>query len=475
MQLNFATHFFQTLSFALLNSIWQMAILWFAFLIVNNKKEENPQLKYIFLVLIQVIGFGWFVQTFISAYENLQTVGSIFSISSVQINVANQILFYTGILYLGFVLYHMIQFLFGIRSIENFKQKSSEYHFQEYNLFIKKISTTLEIATNVCLKVSNKITSPLTIGVFKPIILIPFAAINSLSPTQIEAIILHELAHIKRKDYLINLLLLSIDVFMFFNPFSRLIKKQIFFEREICCDDIVLKYQYQKSVYVEALVTIASLQVKHSNSAFALNAVSSKNELLKRVQRIMGLENSDKSKYNKLTTFVIALLLGFLTLNISPTAKTQNVIAKQTFEKKSNNIFVELNIEKQGVKSKPIQLQKNVQVVEKKESKLENEQNSFVKNDLVETLNYFKPVENSSSHFAYQSIREENNANDDVLQEPILVTSAVSKFPIITTQKFFIPATSSKPASVIIVTTSENELGKKTVQIEIVKGTSAIE
>ncbi len=475
MQSNFAAHFFQSLSFALLNSIWQMALCWFFFLIVNNKKENNPHLKYIFLVVIQIIGFGWFLQTFSSAYNHSQNVNALFNISYSQISLVNQLLFFTGILYLLFVGYHIILFFIGIQSIEKIKHNNIETSIIDFGLFVEQMSKSLDIASQVCLKVSSKINTPLTIGVLKPIILIPFAAINSLSPIQMEAIILHELAHIKRKDYLINLLLLTIDIFMFFNPFSRIIKKQIFFERELCCDDIVLKYQFQKSVYVEALVNIASLQVSKPNSVFTLNAVSSKHELLNRVQRIFGLKNTYESKANKMVTLAIALFIGLLTLNISPINKTENLITKNPINTKDFVIQDNLKVEKKIAKHIASRSIKPTSSFIKQITVKEIDKKTDLKNDLVETLNYFKPKENYLSHFTYQNNNEEIGLNYATIQEPIVATTILNKYPIITSQKFFIPATTYKPSSLIIVTTTESVAGKKTVQIEILKGNGKVE
>ena len=473
MQLNFAEHFFQSLSFALLNSIWQMALLWFLFLILNYKKENNPTFKFIVLVFFQVIGFGWFLQTFISSYINSPTIESTFNFVIIQNGFLNDILFFVGVIYMFFVAYHVALFLLGIQSIVHIKQKKLQTSLIDYDMFVQQMSKSLGIASQVGLKISRKIATPLTVGVFKPMILIPLAAINALTPTQMEAIILHELAHIKRKDYLINLLLLTIDVFMFFNPFSKMIKEQIFFERELCCDDIVLQHQFNNNDYAKALVSIASLQLQKPNAAFALYAVSEKKVLLKRVQRILGLKCELKNKSNKISTLFFAFLVGLFTLSISNHSVKEVLVEKNkrvAILKLKNEI---LQVNQKIVQSPKVILNKRISNLNKKEIPAEIVVNSDIKNDLVETLNYFKPVENHSSYFAFN--HDEVDINIPIPQEPIIVSSAVKNYPIITTQKFFIAATSLKPASVIIVTTIEKEAGNKIVQIDIVKGTGTVE
>ncbi len=473
MQFSFAEHFFQSLSFALLNSIWQMALLWLLFLCLNFKKENNPQFKFIVLVFSQTVGFVWFIQTFISSFKNLHSFEFSFNVAFIQDSLVNRVLFISGIIYLFFVIHHIVQFLIGVQSIVQIKNKNRQTSLLNYDLFVQKMSKSLGIATQVLLKVSNKIATPLTIGIFKPIILIPLAAINALTPTQMEAIILHELAHIKRKDYLINLLLLAIDVFMFFNPFSKMIKKQIFFERELCCDDIVLHHQFNNNVYANALVNIASLQLQKNNSSFAINAVSEKHELLKRIQRILGFNTAVQNKSYKISTLVFALIIGLFTLSISSNSKTKLVVQKNKISVKPILENEVIKVEKHFVTSDVVLQKKQTSFLSKKIVSNGVDKTSDLKNDLVETLNYFKPVENHSSYFAYNN--DEIDINTIAQQEPIVITSAIKKYPIITTQKFFIPATSSKPASVIIVTTTEKEAGNKVVQIDIVKGTGTVE
>jgi len=100
-----------------------------------------------------------------------------------------------------------------------------------------------------------------------------------------EAVLLHEMAHIRRADYLINLMLTAIETFLFFNPFTQLLSKTIRHERENCCDDWVLQFQYNATSYAEALLRIAYLQ---SSPALAMNAASGKNDLLSRVKRMLN-------------------------------------------------------------------------------------------------------------------------------------------------------------------------------------------
>ena len=103
---------------------------------------------------------------------------------------------------------------------------------------------------------SDLVDTPLTIGFWKPVILLPVAAINHLSLQQAEAIILHELNHIKRNDYFINFLIACMDIILFFNPFVRVLTNIIKSERENSCDDMVLQFRYDAGHYASALLLL---------------------------------------------------------------------------------------------------------------------------------------------------------------------------------------------------------------------------
>jgi hypothetical protein len=121
----------------------------------------------------------------------------------------------------------------------------------------------------------------------KPVILIPIATVTNLSPEQVESILLHELTHISRNDYLINLLLTINGNIFFFNPFSRLLIAAIKEEREHCCDDLVLQFQYNPHTYASALLSLE--RTRHDRQPFALAAVGRNNRLLlERVKRVTG-------------------------------------------------------------------------------------------------------------------------------------------------------------------------------------------
>ena len=97
----------------------------------------------------------------------------------------------------------------------------------ELRVFLKNIAAQMGIKKDVRIWLSTLVDTPLTIGFWKPVILLPVAAMNQLTLQQAEAIILHELNHIRRNDYFINLLIACMDIVLFFNPFVRVLTRTI--------------------------------------------------------------------------------------------------------------------------------------------------------------------------------------------------------------------------------------------------------
>ena len=153
----------------------------------------------------------------------------------------------------------------------------------EWRLFVQKLSAQMGIQKKVIIHLSTAISSPLTFGFLKPIILIPLACLNHLTAVQMEALIIHELAHIRRHDYFLIFFFLLQRPFLFFNPFMHFLGEQVKKERENCCDDWVLQFQYNPAIYAGALLAVASTK---DTKSLALHA-SEKKVLLTRVKRIL--------------------------------------------------------------------------------------------------------------------------------------------------------------------------------------------
>ena len=150
---------------------------------------------------------------------------------------------------------------------------------------VDRLSTRLRLRTPVRLLESARIQVPVVIGSLKPVLLLPAAAMTGLSPQQIEAVLAHELAHIRRHDYLVNLLQSIVETLLFYHPGVWWVSHTIRVEREHCCDDLAVSVCGDALLYARALTNIETL--RHERIGIAMAA--SNGSLLSRVRRLLGV------------------------------------------------------------------------------------------------------------------------------------------------------------------------------------------
>ena len=301
-----SSHFLQSLGWAILNSFWQMAVLWIIYLAVNHCFKLSASRKYNLSVIGITTGFSWFVFTF---FYYLQTSpSSSIGFLNGTIEESNSFLQMTllsaSIAYIGLLVFPSYKLYRNWRFVQTIKKQGLEKAGLNYRLFVQKIAGHLGITKKVLVFASELVRSPMTIGYLKPIILVPVAALNNLSTQQIEAILLHELSHIRRFDYLVNFMISIINTILYFNPFVKQFMRNIEEERENCCDEMVLQFGYDKLGYASALLTLEKLSAQHQVLALC---ATGKNYLLNRIEKIVGMEKKKGFRLNHIAGFIAAL------------------------------------------------------------------------------------------------------------------------------------------------------------------------
>jgi beta-lactamase regulating signal transducer with metallopeptidase domain len=212
------------------------------------------------------------------------------------------------IVLLWFVLFivHCLKIFYDLRTIRRLK-KSAVLPSKKWKLLTEKLSARLALTQTVVLMESSLVNVPLTFGYLKATILVPLGLLSNLPLDQVEAVLLHELAHIRRKDYLVNLLQSVVDIIFFFNPGVLWLSSVIRQEREACCDDIVLLHMPQRQTYLNALVSFQEYSLYHSASVVTLTY--KKSHLLYRIKRMLTKENQKLNSMEK-----ILLLLGIIAI-----------------------------------------------------------------------------------------------------------------------------------------------------------------
>ena len=178
----------------------------------------------------------------------------------------------------------------------------------------------LGVRRNVQLLESKFVAEPLTLGFWKPVILFPAGMLLHLPTVQVETLLLHELAHVRRYDYLINLIQLSLDTIFFYHPLFWLLSGEARRRREYCCDDTVLRYTRQNLEYARALTEI-KLNPVHTQNPFAMNALGNDHFSI-RILRIAGItvQRSNRSALLLLMLLVTGVIATLCVPAISKAA-----------------------------------------------------------------------------------------------------------------------------------------------------------
>jgi uncharacterized protein (TIGR03435 family) len=176
-----------------------------------------------------------------------------------------------------------------------------------------RIASRLAIASVIRIVEIPHIDVPLVVGCLRPIIVLPIAAISQLSAAQVEAILAHELAHVRRHDYLVNLMQTIAETLLFYHPVVWWLSARIRDEREHCCDDVALTIYGDPVGYAAALTELEAWRA----GEVSLAAAATGGSLLNRVRRILRVDVSEDSRTSPLTiAVVVAVTVGGLAVNI---------------------------------------------------------------------------------------------------------------------------------------------------------------
>ena len=178
---------------------------------------------------------------------------------------------------------------------------------------LEQLSDMLGIRQAVGLVESALVQVPTVVGHLKPVILLPASALTGLSIEQIEAVLAHELAHIKRCDYLVNMLQTVVEILGFYHPAVWWVSHRIRLERENCCDDLAVSLCNDRVCYAKALATMEEIR----GCQPALAVAASGGNLLMRIRRLLGKDSANEGKLSWLPAVIAILLIMAL---IIPTA-----------------------------------------------------------------------------------------------------------------------------------------------------------
>ena len=327
----------KAIGWTLIHSLWiGMIIALLAGIIISLTRKSAAVLRYrllcvLLISFVMAMGITWYIEARTNAVIPLPTgAGKVFislhnaspspqvaaapnqnliDRTSELLNQNMSIIFMVWLLFLVLKSLKMVSGLLYIQRIRNYKiHPVTEELKQRIALFSRQIG----IRQAVRLVQSELVKIPVAVGWLKPMVLLPVGIIFQLTPEQLDGILWHELAHIRRRDYLVNILQGLVETVFFFNPGLLWLSSLIRTEREACCDDMVLSRMSCKVNYMEALLAFGHGDFKAVGWAMGTGSGS---QLRDRLRRIVNQENKRLSMAEKtVLSFGLILLLAFTTI-----------------------------------------------------------------------------------------------------------------------------------------------------------------
>ena len=189
---------------------------------------------------------------------------------------------------------------------------------EELQGLLRELAQRMGIHTAVRIAVSSLVKVPMVVGYFRPIILLPASVVTGLAPSELESLLAHELAHIRRHDWIVNAMQVVIETLLFYHPAVWWLSNRIRHERELCCDDLALTLVQDKARYGRMLLALEEL-LHHSPSPVL---AATGGDLVSRIRRLLPAAAPVRRTYN-------GWFAGFSLLLIMALAGGLSILAAQ--------------------------------------------------------------------------------------------------------------------------------------------------
>ncbi len=324
--------FAEALVWTILHSFWQFVVIALGMsVLLKMYQNHKSDVRYYISLASMAVALVTFVLTFFYFYTDgngdatlfpdskIHEVSSIIAQTSFLDRLNTWIALYQKPIFLTWVLGVT---LFGLRLIGALcyveylvKSMSPIYHQNVFKTFMQ-MTRHFGINDNIRIGESRHISSPMILGLIKPVILFPIGMINQLETAEVDAILAHELAHFVRKDIYINVIQTMIEAILYYHPAIWWISANIRVERENCCDEMAIGYLGDNIQYAKTLVKMQEIQV--NGPTLALNFNHKNSFFSNRIKRILNMAQTRNFLKEKIiTTVVLAILVIFSTKNLT--------------------------------------------------------------------------------------------------------------------------------------------------------------
>lgn len=319
------------LGWTIIHSLWQASLIALVMSIIHRVGEHrDASFKYMVSVVSMVTVFVASMITFVLYYSSASPAEALMTdvelaqlsivssehysaITSLQSFFAQNLEQINLIWGVGVVLF-LARFVFSYAYTKYLKNTAIYTTASQLEQALTRVKESLLIHKTIEIAESAKVNVPIVVGHIKPLILFPLGMINMLSVDEVEAIITHELAHIKRYDYITNMILTLVEILFYFHPAVWWISANIKSERENCCDDFALSHDIDKVTYAKALVKLEELK-SMSAPVLAMPFSSKKHQLINRIKRIMNMQQTQNDFKEKSVATILLLSIVFLFSN----------------------------------------------------------------------------------------------------------------------------------------------------------------
>jgi TonB-dependent SusC/RagA subfamily outer membrane receptor len=341
---------------ALLHSVWQIValglIVWIVFRFVS---KDNAKLRYGIASISLLFIFLTFVATLLHYYSNSSipvltdsnlspelllfllnnTADTAKSFSLENLNIAKYLPAMVNLWLIGVCILSLHMTFNYIQSIKLRKHLAYPLSAQNQNI-ASQLVRKFNLKQKITFKESGYVQTPSLIGYFKPVVLLPVSMLSGIPNNQLEIIIAHELAHIKRHDYLFQFIQGILELLFFYHPVVWWLSSVVNTEREHICDDIAVKVCGESLTLIKALNNMEAIRKKRFELVLGLSG--KKDNLFDRVQRIIRPKSETAKSTNKLVFSGLFVLLFTGLILVSNFAISGNAFSGKQFFSKINVI-----------------------------------------------------------------------------------------------------------------------------------------
>lgn len=209
------------------------------------------------------------------------------------------------------ILFFSVRLIGGVWTVHLYKTRQVSGVETHWQMKFAELCDSLQIKQKIKFLQSKRVETPIVIGWLKPVVLVPASAFLQISPRELEMILIHELTHIKRRDYLVNFAQNLVEILFFYHPCVWWVSAKIRAEREFVVDEFISQtFETERLIYASALVNLEVARLAQTTSTLAMAATGG--NLMKRIENILSGNRKINSKNVSIWSviFIVTFVLG---------------------------------------------------------------------------------------------------------------------------------------------------------------------